>query len=620
MPTITFQPSGKTVQVEIGVTLLRAARAAGVVLSTPCAEKGLCGKCRVKVLDGDVPVDQRQRDCLPEKLLNEGWRASCIVPVERDLVLADPITDGTDVVVLADFAGREPVGQLALWRCDCALEAPSGQDQTDDAARLFADIKKNIELDVNQPLFLPLLRRLPAVLRENNFHCRAVGVDGLLLDVKAPAGQLPPVTGLAVDIGTTTIAAALVDLHDGSVLAISSQANPQSKWGDDVVSRMEQAAKGGGGLSAMQEAVVQAVEDLAEKACRLASAEPPLLAVIAANTVMNHLFLGIPPGGIAVSPFVPAFRCGLTVSAVDAGWRGRTPPLLYIVPNISAYVGGDITAGILAHDLGNAPDIRLLLDVGTNGEIALSVRGTVYACSTAAGPAFEGARIGHGMRASPGAISRVGLARGGDLDIGVIDNRAVAGICGTGLLDAVATLRRAGVIEEYGRILDEDEMEEAVEAGDIVPALADRVQGDGGDRGVRLWPPAGAAGHEVRLTQKDVREFQLAKGAIAAGVRVLAGVADIDIGEIDRVLLAGGFGNYLDARSAVVTGLLPVGIRREAVHSVGNSSLAGARLCLLSPEEKAAADALSRGVHYIELSGRADFQEAFAEEMLFPNA
>lgn len=615
MATITFRPSGKTVRAPLGVSLLQACAEAGITLSTPCAGKGFCGKCRVKILSGNVPVDEHQRGCLPARLLEEGWRASCIASVNGDLTLADPAADGADVVVLSDFQGRSPRDGNAFWEYENVMAAPSQEDQTDDLTRVLSELPPSVALAPHQPCLMPLLARLPGIMRRSSFRCRVIGMDEYVLDVQPLDDSLPGPLGLAVDIGTTTIAAALCDCRGGSILAVASRANPQSKWGDDVISRIECASRGRDVLLRMRESVVRAIEELTEEACRTASvAARPVIAVVAANTVMNHLFLGVPPGNLAVSPFVPVFRKRLAVSGAELGWLGETPPLFYLVPNISAYVGGDVTAGILAHDLRADDVVSLLLDVGTNGEIALSVRGTVYACSTAAGPAFEGARIGQGMRASPGAISRVAVNGVGDLDVGVIDSREPAGICGTGLLDAVAALRKTGMIDEYGRILNDDEIAE----GEFAPGLTARVFGEGNERAVRLSPARGGGGGEVCLTQKDVREFQLAKGAVAAGVRVLAGVAGVELQDIEQVLLAGGFGNYLDPESAVVTGLLPGGIAAGAVRPVGNSSLAGARLCLLSPGDRREAESLAANVRYVELSGRGDFQRAFAEEMLFP--
>ncbi len=617
MPSVTFMPSGKKVEVPSGTRLTEAARLAGFRLPAPCGEKGLCGKCRVKVLGGEIPADHRQRTCLPVKLVAAGWRAACVAPVEADLILADP-DEYREGVILTDFMTRGARGESGLWEREIALPEPSTSDQRDDRERLLAALAgPEAERNGGGPVLeLPLLSRLPDILRRTGFRCRVLGLGRRILTVREAAAAVR--LGLAVDIGTTTLAAALCDLDDGRVLAVASRTNPQSLRGDDVISRIDYASRGPAELAEMRLLIVKALEELSAETRRAAGAdEEPLLVAVGGNTVMNHLLLGVSPRALALAPFIPAFRGPVAVCASQIGWRGSAPPLLLVVPNISAYVGGDISAGLAAHDVRRLAGNTLFLDVGTNGEIALAAGGRVYACATAAGPAFEGARIKQGMRAVPGAISRVALSEKGFLDIGVVESlRPAQGLCGTGLLDAVAVLLRTGLVDSGGRILDPDEAREL--SPRVPPELLTLLHEDGDGPAVWLERPSGRGNIGVALTQRDVREFQLAKGAVAAGARVLLAAAGIGPGDLDRVLLAGGFGNYLDPASALAVGLLPAGVVLDRVRSVGNASLAGTRLYLLSEGERAEALELSRAVEYIELSGRADFQDAFAEEMLFP--
>ena len=621
MPTITFMPSGKIVEVHAGTRLTDACRRAGFKIPAPCGEKGLCGKCRVRVMGGEIPVDERQRECLPPRLLNAGWRASCVVEQYGDLILADPIDNDAGGVILTDFMTRDARGGSGLWECDVVMPKPSTEDQRDDETRLREALAGEAKTAGETPALGHSLRtRLPRILREADFQCRAIGLGDRILALwdTRKAGLGARKLGLAVDVGTTTMAAALCDLDDSSVLAVASAANPQALRGDDVITRVDYASRGPAELAEMRQLAVRAIQDLCDAARREAGVtEQPLLVSVGANTVMNHLLLGVPPGALAQAPFIPAFRGPVAVSAADIGWEGDEPPLVHVLPNISAYVGGDITAGMLAHDIHRLDGKTLFLDVGTNGEIALAVDGVVYACATAAGPAFEGARIKQGMRAAPGAISKVGLTGDGMLEIGVVDSlRPARGICGTGLLDAVAVLLRAGVIDEGGRVLDAEEARE--NNPEIKEGLLAMAHEDEEGPAVWLERPGGRGNPGVSLTQRDVRELQLAKGAVAAGVKVLLNVAGLKPTDLDRVLLAGGFGNYLDPASALGIGMLPPEIDRNRVRSVGNASLAGTRLCLLSDEERNEAAELSRRVRYIELSGRDDFQAAFAEEMLFP--
>ncbi len=615
MPTIRFTPSGKTIDVSSGTRLIDACRQAGWSLSAPCGGKGLCGKCRVLIVAGGPPADQRQKNCLPERFLAEGWRAACIIKVERDLTIADPDRDENEGVILTDFLAREPVIADNVWERDLVLDQPSASDQRDDRRRLAEALRQALPGgDVDIPL--ELVAALPGLLRKSGFRCRARGLDATLLALHGPDQAEKPALGLAVDIGTTTLVAALCDLGDGAVLGVVSKNNPQAAHGDDVVSRIDYAGKDKERLLEMRRLIVEAVADLSREACeRHARGNAPLLLAVGSNTVMNHLLLGVSPKALALSPFIPAFCQTPLFAAKQIGWPEEDAPFLYIVPNVAAYVGGDIVAGMLAHDIENFAGCTLFIDVGTNGEIALAVDGKIYACATAAGPAFEGARISRGMRAVTGAIAAVEAVTG-DLEVGVVDQRRPArGLCGTGLLDAVSALLKSGVVDESGRILDQ---EEAAETGKGYEGVVSRIHED--DSGLAVWleRPDEFGGEGVALTQRDVREFQLAKGAIAAGVRVLLGVAGRTPENVDQVLLAGGFGNYLNPASALAAGLLPAGIGLAKVRSVGNASLAGTRLCLLSGLERQRAENLARRVEYVELSGREDFQIAFAEEMLFP--
>ncbi|MDR1745302.1 MAG: ASKHA domain-containing protein [Planctomycetota bacterium] len=549
MPVIIFAPSGKTVTIPPGTRLLDACRAAGFRLPAPCGGKGICGKCRVRVAGDTVPVDERQRRCLPESALAAGWRAACVATVAGDLEIADPETPAPGVI-LTDFGGRQP-------------------------GRLGGD----------------------------------PGSLGLAAAEPGAGTRL----GLAVDLGTTTMAAALCDLDSGATLAVVSRSNPQSLHGDDVVSRMEYACGGARELEEMRLLAMDAIRGLADDAMRTAGAGGDiLLLAVGANTVMNHLLLGVSPDSLAVSPFMPRFRRVEPVPAGTLGWKGRAP-LMLIVPNIAAYVGGDVTAGIAAHEAADLPGVTLFLDIGTNGEIVLAANGRVHACAAAAGPAFEGARISQGMRAAPGAICLVDADRERLRVESVGGVFPARGVCGTGLLDAVAALVRLGIVDEGGRMLEPDEAEELPLSPEILSRLRES------ENGMAFWladPDSHGCGG-VAITQRDVREFQLAKGAVAAGVAVLLDVAGVGAGQVDRVFLAGGFGNYLRPESAVAVSLLPREIPVDRIVSVGNASLAGTRLYLLSEEERRRADEVCDRVEYVELSGREDFQQAFVEQMLF---
>ncbi len=617
MPTILFIPSGKRLAVDAGTLLSDACRAAGFALPAPCGGKGVCGKCRVQILQGDVPVTQSQMACVTASLLVSGWRAACVTPVSGDLVVAEPSERVGDTATLTQFQGRQPGLGSGLWHCDLVLDPPRRGDAAPDAERLLRALKIRGATDgrrsiAHDGLRVSLLAELPRILRAHNFRCRAVGMGRHVLAVrKTPEadGDAAPALGLAVDLGTTTMAAALCDLETGEIFSVAGAANPQSAWGDDVMSRIEYAGRGRAHRDELRLGVMEKIAFLADETKRRAKMDGDILAVsVAGNTVMTHLLLGVDAAALALSPFVPAFNSPVAAWGGEIGWPGGgAEPLFLVMPGIGPYVGGDITAGLLAHDILESGRPALFLDIGTNGEMVLCADGKAYACATAAGPAFEGARIGQGMRAAAGAVSRVEWEDGA-FRCDVIGGGAARGICGTGILDAVAAFLAAGIVDPSGRMLD---AEEAAEAGCAPGAVAALRAGTGENKS---GSPTG-----VELTQRDVREVQLAKGAVAAGVLVLLGKAGLRAEDVESVHLAGGFGNFLRPASAMAIGLLPAGVRAETIKAVGNAALAGARLYLHSREEREAAESICARVEYVELSGRADFEAAFAEEMLFPD-
>lgn len=419
----------------------------------------------------------------------------------------------------------------------------------------------------------------------------------------APAGQL----GLAVDLGTTTIAATLFDLATGNALGRAACGNPQAIFGADVIARIDHASKSPANLKHMQHRVIGAISTLLEKllVTNKLSRSNVVTVLVGGNTTMQHMLLAVDPSGIAMAPFTPVFTDAREESAAAAGLKITDGGKLHVMPAISAYVGGDIVGDMLA--VGWAcPEKRagaeLLIDIGTNGEIAMRVGDEIIACSTAAGPAFEGAKITCGTRAIPGAVNVVDV-NGDDIVIETVDAKKTVGICGTGLLDTVAALLELGVIDAGGRM--------AVSPEGLPTGVAKRLipHADGGS--------AVVLDDGVFLTARDVREFQLAKAAISGGVKVLLDLKGLTPDKVDSVLLAGAMGSFLRPASAIRTGLLPCGFKPAQIKAVGNTALEGAGLCLLSKEYRKLAGELSKSCQYVELSGRLDFQMAYTEAMLF---
>jgi len=399
----------------------------------------------------------------------------------------------------------------------------------------------------------------------------------------------------------------------GEVAATASRANPQAAYGDDVIARIEYCGREKGGARTLQALVVDALNEILAEACRRAHVKPSVVyeATMVGNTTMNHLLLRLPVDAIARAPFVAASASAHSVSARGVGLKMHRRGRLYTGPLVAGFVGADTVGVILATGMHASDGLRLAIDIGTNGEIVLGTRERLLACSTAAGPALEGARIRYGMRAAAGAIDRVDI-EGDRVTVWTIGDAPPVGLCGTGLIDAVAALVAAGVVEPTGRMRTADEVAAAA------PGLAKRIRTADGEVSFCLVEPEGG-GHAILLTQRDVREVQLAKGAIAAGIASLLDEYGAALEDVEEVLLAGAFGNYIRPERARAIGLLPE-VPLEKVRFVGNAAGAGARMLLVNRNLRLVAADVAKGVEHVELSRRPDFQTRFADAMFFPGA
>ncbi len=420
--------------------------------------------------------------------------------------------------------------------------------------------------------------------------------------------------GMAFDIGTTTIVGSLLDLRTGREVGVASGINPQVSFGDDVLSRIKHSGSCDDCLGELRKSVLGAVVELINAACAEAGVSPREIYEItfAGNTTMQHLLCGIDPEQLGQVPFTPVFGGGLLLEAAELEVPIHPRAAAYVFPVVGGFVGGDTVAGMLATGLAGMDGPVLMVDIGTNGEIVLAHGGKLWAASTAAGPAFEGARISCGMRATTGAIEKV--VADGDLRLGVIGSAAPVGLCGSGLIDLAAELLRLGVVSPEGRLLGSDELPAV-----MAPPLRQRVQQDGRAQWEFLLAGDSAGGgRRVSLTQRDVRELQLATGAIRAGIKIVCKQAGIGSSDLKRVLIAGGFGSFIRRSNAQRIGLLPTDVHHERINYVGNASLDGAKLALLSTEARKRGEELARRVLHVELSHDADFQMEFAEAMIFP--
>lgn len=589
-----------------GTLLLEAAGRADIVIETPCGGRGTCGKCRVEVLHGAPPPTENELRHLSPEEIERGVRLACGLQITSEMTVHVPVAIRySEHRILTNGLGREVPLHPTVEKRRVQLDPPALEDQRSDADRLLGALDEPVESE------LGALQELPDALRQKDYEVTAVTAEGRLIAVEAgdtTAGNY----GMAFDIGTTTVVGFLLDLAHGRELAVASCANPQSPIGHDVISRINHAGSRQG-LIDLQRRIIEGLNSLIVECCRKAhiSQERIYETTIACNTTMSHLFLGITPVHLAQAPYVAGQKKSVTITALESGLRIHPHGLVHVLPNIASFVGSDTVAVVLASAMHESAEVQLAIDIGTNGEIVVGNRERLLAGSTAAGPAFEGARIRCGMRAVEGAIEKIII--NDDIEYNVIGNALPKGMCGTALIDVTAELLRVGALEATGRLTAPEEMPKSV------PEAIKRRIAQGPDGLALTIVPAedSAMGEAVVLTQRDIRELQLGKGAIAAGAAILMKEFGVGPEDLKHVLLAGAFGNFIRRENAQRIGLLP-NVLIEKILFIGNAAGAGARMALMSRRCKDEANEIADKVRYVELAGRADFAEAFAEAMMFP--
>ena len=597
-----FTPSGREVRVPPGVTVFDAASWNGIAIDSTCGGHGTCRKCLVRVDDGTVPVSTLDVRAFSPEQLREGWRLACRAQATADLrIEVPPLVTRPKAATVG--VGRQVILRPAIQKRYVELDAPTLADQTTDLDRLLAaldDLSLRVDLDV--------LRALGRTLRANDFKVTAVVVDDILIDVE-PGDTTARCFGLAFDLGTTTVVASLLDVATGTPVAVSSSLNRQQPFGGDVITRISATMMDPAALDRLRSLAHETLDELTREVCAEASVRPEEIyeIAVAGNATMAHIALGIDPEPLGVAPFIMSTGIWPEIRAAELGVAVHPGARAVVFPSLGAYVGGDIVAGMLASGMDRDPRLRLFIDVGTNCEIVLGNADRLVATAAPAGPAFEGAQIRCGMRAAEGAIEVVRI-RDGALELGVIGDAEPAGLCGSGLVDAVAALVGAGLIDQSGRMVTDEQ------ARDVAPGLADRLRLIDGER---IFVLHDRSGDPIYLSQRDVRALQFAKAAIATGWSLLLQEMGTDASEVQQVLLAGSFGSYLSPASAIRIGLVPK-LPVLRVVSAGNVAGEGAKMALLSVRERAGALALLQEVEYVELSDRADFNDRFVDLLAFP--
>ena len=606
---VILEPDGARVHVRDGSTILAAAQAAGIAINTPCGGTGTCGNCRVEVVRGRCKPNDNECEVLSEKEIARGVRLACQACATGNLTVVIPKkTRAFDQKILVDGLGHPVALAPNVRRIPLRMEAPSIEDQRSDTDRIIDAVAAagagSCSLGISH------LRNLPAILRESDLHVAAVVAGDRITGIER-LDSSPGAFGAAFDIGTTTVVGMLLDLATGNQAAVASRTNPQVAYGDDVVSRINHASQSLANRQELSARIVACINEILQELAQKAGVKVTDIyeVVLAGNTSMNHLLLGIDPTYVAQAPYVAALRSGLEVSPGDLGIAVSSHANVYLLPNIAGFVGGDTVGVILAADIAHEKAVHMAIDIGTNGELVLGNRDRMLCASCAAGPAFEGARIQFGMRAAPGAIERVD--DDDDVRLKTIGNEPPHGICGSGIIDAIARMFDLGLIEPTGAIVEDPS---SLKVSDAIKTRLRLI--DGQPVFYLARPEESALDTGIYITQRDVREVQLAKGAIAAGFTILLKEMGITADEIDQVDVAGAFGNYIRAGSALSVGLLP-SVPRDKIRFIGNGAGVGARMCLLNADLREDAERVSKNVRYVELAGRPDFQMVFAEAMMF---
>jgi uncharacterized 2Fe-2S/4Fe-4S cluster protein (DUF4445 family) len=599
--TIDFEPIGRRVEITPGESLLEAAQSAGIELVSICGGKGSCGGCRVRVMSGKLssPTPDEESVFTPKEL-EEGYRLACQAKPLTDIKVDVPPESLTATQRLqVEGQGVRVEGKSIISPIDLVLESASLTDLRSDTARLrdALQIKGYPGVSFSQGV----LYNLSDFLREQNWRVRAALRGDRVVALLPERAQI---LGLAVDVGTTKVAAYLLDLESGDVLAVRGAMNPQISYGEDVISRIDYSNKNKGGRETLQGKVVATLNGMIAEMCGEADGSPEQIveAVIVGNTAMHHLLAGLPVRQLAMAPYVPAVGEALDLPASAIELDISPGAFIHLPPNIAGFIGADHVSMVLSTDVWQAENMVIVVDIGTNTEITLAVGGRMISCSCASGPAFEGAHIRDGMRAAPGAIERVQI-KDGQPNIFTIGEKPPVGICGSGILDAVAELLKDGIIDHRGSFLE--------------GALNIR-EGRSTQQKEFLLVPSKDTGHgkDIVVTRSDINEIQLAKGAIRAGLEILLEEGGNAVGDIDEFIIAGAFGTYLDVGSAMTVGMFPE-LPRERFRQVGNAAGAGAQQMLISAERRRIADEIPERVDYIELTTHAGFEKAFMKALFF---
>jgi len=623
---VTFLPDGETVEVESGATIMESAEKADVYINSLCGGEGVCCKCRVQVIDGKVRADKNSISFLSKEEVREGYVLACQAKVDEDIEVVIPAESRLEAEQIlmeqpmVDYSQPEKVSvpripsdpmtlfEPLVQKRYLELEEPTQEDNIADIERVIRKLRKKTDYE-NFEISLCCLQGLASKLRDNDWKVTVTfakhGDLWRILQIE-PGNTADQNYGLAIDVGTTTVVAQLVHLKSGNVLGVAGSHNFQAHYGEDVISRMVFACGRERGINPLHEAVIKNINSLIKTLTDEKEIPPEQITgiVAAGNTTMSHLLLSLIPCSIRLDPYVPTANIYPQIRAGEIGIRINPEGVLETIADVASYVGGDIVAGVLACGIADSPVTKALIDVGTNGEIAIGNNDWLVCCSASAGPAFEGGGIKNGMRATRGAIERIKISNG-DITYQTIGKAKPRGICGSGLIDCIYEFARNGIIDHDGKFTSSNNNERIIEK-------------DGEAQLIIAYSHETEKGEDLAISESDIGNLIRSKGAVFAAIKSLIDYVDLTFEDIDTFFVAGGFGSYLDIPKAIGIGLLP-DIDPKRIQFVGNSSLMGARMALLSSHAYERTIHIAKGMTNIELSTYQPFMDEYVAAMFLPH-
>jgi uncharacterized 2Fe-2S/4Fe-4S cluster protein (DUF4445 family) len=607
---IRFEPEGRVVKTSPGENLRLLANASGVFIRSDCNGEGTCGKCRIVVAENSESLGgltSSEQELLTDMEVRQGYRLACQIQVKENLVVRIPEETGLRIRQVQS-TGLERKMRLnpSAKKIHVTIPQPTLSDVLPDSERLMQALRLR-EQHSDLRIDIDLLPALPRILRECEWDVTAVLPTPRQVCALERGDTTSRIYGYAVDIGTSKLVGVLVNLVTGETVNTLFVENPQLVYGEDIMSRMSFAMKAQENSLRLRSSVLSAINQLLERSCAMAQIAPSEVyeLVIVGNTAMHHLFLGIESRYLALSPYVPALKKAIDLHAKNVGILAHPHANVHVLPLIAGYVGADAVADVLASGIRESDELSLLLDIGTNTELFVGNRSDIVSCSCASGPAFEGAHIRQGMKAVHGAIERVRIEPTSlNVEYETVGADKPVGICGSGILDAVAELLKCRVIDTRGRFRKVDSKRLIEISGDRAFVLAQGNETSTGD--------------PVAITQRDIGEAQLAKAAIHAGCAILMSRTGVKASDLRQVYVAGSFGNYVNPESAKLLGLIPE-VPTGIIKFVGNTAIAGAKMCLSSTEARAQAKKIGEEVRYIELGADTAFSKEFAASMYLPH-